>query len=155
RAAPAIAYTICAAALLLFFLLLLPAFFRMNLAAWSIGIAYIAYDTGLLIFTAVQIARLRPAPVASTLASTLGTSRPRLAVIMAAHNEAEVLEVTIAHLLAQSDPPDEIVIADDGSTDATPERLFAHYGLSPPAMGEMSAPAPGARSLRWLRLPHG
>ena len=151
RRAPLASTLFSAAALILFFLLLLPAFFRQNLAAWSIGIAYILYDTALLAFTAVQIAKLKRANAGD--ASHL--ARPTLGVIIAAHNEANVLGVTIEHLAAQTDAPDLIVIADDGSSDDTPGRLKALYGLEPPALGELSKPAPKLASLRWLRLPHG
>ncbi len=135
----------------LYFLLLWPAFFRQNLAAWSIGIAYIVYDTALLVFTASEIAKLKRAR--STLATEL--ARPTLGVVIAAHNEAAVLGVTIDRLVAQNDPPDEILIADDGSDDATPARLRELYGMLEPSVGEVSAPATKLPSLRWLRLAHG
>jgi cellulose synthase/poly-beta-1,6-N-acetylglucosamine synthase-like glycosyltransferase len=76
-------------------------------------------------------------------------------VIIAARNEASVLGVTIDHLAAQTDPPDLILIADDGSNDETPARLHELYGLVQPGMGELSAPAPKMPSLKWLRLEHG
>ena len=59
RPVPAISVFICTVAAVLFVLLLLPAFFRQNLAAWSLGVAYILYDTILLGFTAAQIFKLR------------------------------------------------------------------------------------------------
>jgi cellulose synthase/poly-beta-1,6-N-acetylglucosamine synthase-like glycosyltransferase len=149
RPTPAVSALICAIAVMLFFLLLLPAFFRQNLAAWSLGVAYILYDTFLLGFTASKIARLKPA------FSTPAAQRPTLAVIIAARNEAAVLGTTIAHLRKQRDAPDLIVIADDGSTDATAEALQRLYGLSPPALGAISGPAPKLPALRWARLPHG
>src|SRR6185312_4210098 len=151
RRAPLASTLFSIAAVILFFLLLLPAFFRQNLAAWSIGIAYILYDTALLAFTSVQIAKLKRA----TTESAAHLARPTLGVIIAAHNEAGVLGVTIDHLAAQNDAPDLIVIADDGSSDQTPARLKALYGLEKPALGELSAPSPRLASLRWLRLPHG
>jgi cellulose synthase/poly-beta-1,6-N-acetylglucosamine synthase-like glycosyltransferase len=151
RPVPLISRIIGASVVFLFFLLLWPTFFRQNLAAWSVGIAYIVYDTALLIFTASQIASLKRTPPDN------GTkrSRPTLGIIIAARNEARVLGITIDRLATQSDPPDLILIADDGSTDETPERLAELYGLTPPATGELSAPAPKLPSLRWLRLVHG
>lgn len=151
RPTPWTAYAIFGAALALFLLLLLPAFFRQNLAAWSIGIAYILYDTALLGFTAIQIARLGREATPSAPAG----ARPTLAVIVAAHNEAKVLGVTIEALAKQTDRPDLIVIADDGSSDATPATLKALYGLEAPELGTLSEPAPKLTMLRWLRLPHG
>jgi cellulose synthase/poly-beta-1,6-N-acetylglucosamine synthase-like glycosyltransferase len=149
RPVPVVSVLISSTALVLFFLLLLPAFFRQNLAAWSLGVAYILYDTFLLGFTASKIARLR-----QTFSGT-PTTRPTLAVIIAAHNEAAVLGATIGHLRKQADAPDLIVIADDGSSDTTPETLHRLYGLTPPPLGTLGEPAPKLPALRWARLPHG
>jgi glycosyltransferase involved in cell wall biosynthesis len=55
------------------------------------------------------------------------TSSPRVSVIMAVHNEASFLEEAVESVLAQSFTDLELIISDDGSTDATPElaRSFA------------------------------
>ncbi len=151
RPVPLVSWVIVATVVAVYFLLLWPAFFRQNLAAWSVGIAYIVYDTVLLGFTAWQIARLkrkRPAAPGEGV-------RPTVGVLIAAHNEAGVLGLTIERLAAQTDPPDLIVIGDDGSDDETPARLKELYGLTAPALGELSGPAPGLPALRWLRLAHG
>ncbi|HEX7694857.1 MAG TPA: glycosyltransferase family 2 protein, partial [Sphingomonas sp.] len=133
-----------------FLALVVQAFLRQGILVWSVGVAYILYDTALLLFTARQIWPLRhgakPAP--------MGETRSTLAVIVAARNEAAVLDVTIARLAAQELAPDLILIADDGSDDATPQTL-AHFGLTPPPLGAISPQAPDLPSLRWLRLPHG
>lgn len=134
----------------LFLLLLAQAFVLQGLAAWGVGIAYILYDTALLAFTARRIAGLRRDPPAPQPAG----SGPGLTVIVAAHNEAAVLPVTIAALLGQTDPPDRILIADDGSTDATRETLRERYGLARPATGDISV-SPAEPRLAWLRLPRG
>jgi cellulose synthase/poly-beta-1,6-N-acetylglucosamine synthase-like glycosyltransferase len=136
----------------LFVALIAQAFFRQGVAAWGVGIVYILYDTALLAFTAWKILPLRRSPVPST-PGTL--SRPTMAVIVAAHNEAAVLGITIDTLAQQSDPPDLILLADDGSTDDSAGTLRRLYGLDAPAFGAMSAPAPKLPMLRWLRLPHG
>jgi cellulose synthase/poly-beta-1,6-N-acetylglucosamine synthase-like glycosyltransferase len=81
--------------------------------------------------------------------------RNTLGVIVASHNEAAVLPVTLAALLGQTDAPDRIVIADDGSTDGTAELLTTHYGLVAPELGSLSAASATHPSLYWLRLPHG
>jgi cellulose synthase/poly-beta-1,6-N-acetylglucosamine synthase-like glycosyltransferase len=134
-------------------LLLFAASFRLGgVLAWGVGIAYIAYDTALLLFVAWQARRLlRPAPpVPEGRKASLG-------VIVAAHNEVAALPLTLDALLRQTDPPDCIVIADDGSSDGSAELLTQRYGLPLPALGQLSASAAGSRhsSLRWLRLPHG
>jgi cellulose synthase/poly-beta-1,6-N-acetylglucosamine synthase-like glycosyltransferase len=75
-------------------------------------------------------------------------------VIVAAHNEAAILPRTLAALFAQSDAPEWIVIADDGSFDGT-AALLAGYGLTPPPVGGLSDASHMHPSLLWLRLPHG
>jgi cellulose synthase/poly-beta-1,6-N-acetylglucosamine synthase-like glycosyltransferase len=139
---------------LLWVLLFLRAFGTGGTFAWSIGLAYVGYDTALLLFGFVQTLPLwRPARPMGT-----PTSRQHnpvcLGVIVAAHNEAAVLPVSLTALFAQSAPPDEVVIADDGSDDGTADLLTRTYGLERPALGEMSAPGVHHPALRWLRLPH-
>lgn len=118
--------------------------------AWSTGIAYILYDTVLLAFVFVQTFSLH-APLASQGDAPVRTT---LGVVIAAHNEAIVLPATLGALLDQSDPAEEIVVADDGSSDATSELLTARYGLIAPSLGSISAPSEFFPTLRWLRLRH-
>jgi cellulose synthase/poly-beta-1,6-N-acetylglucosamine synthase-like glycosyltransferase len=121
------------------------AFFGAGISGWSVGVVYVAYDTFLLAFTFIQTWPLRHfAPQAAA------TARLGLTVIIAAYNEEAVLAGTIAALLAQTDPPDEILLADDGSTGATAALLAREYGLTPPPLGGISA----TTNLRWLRAPH-
>ena len=134
------------AVMLLWIGLILRGFGGGGLFAWSAGLVYIAYDTALLVFVFRQTTRRHQArPVADEAASPSATA-PSTTVIVAAHDEAPVLAATIASLQAQTQPPDCILIADDGSTDGTDALLSGQFGLEP-----------GARSgaLRWLRLPQG
>lgn len=136
---------------LVFVVLIAQAFLRQGLAAWSVGIVYILYDTALLLFTAWQIrdlGRTRTVAVADL-------RMPSFGVIVAAHNEATVIRLTIDRLLAQDRPPDVILIADDGSTDATAAAMANGYALSEPALGSMASVDLGCTTLRWLRLSHG
>jgi len=115
--------------------------------AWSTGLVYVTYDTLLLAFTFAMTWRLlRPTPLA-----TSPGGRVRVGVIVAAHNEALVLPATLAALLGQSDPPDRILIADDGSTDATADLLAERFGLARPALRAVG----GDGAVRWLRMPRG
>ena len=141
------------AAPLVFVVLVAQAFFRTSLWGWSIGIAYILYDTALLAFTAVSIWPLRHGATAAV--PSPGTATPSLGVIVAAHNEAAVLQVTIERLATQACPPQVILLADDGSTDASADVLHTVFGLAAPLPGVISDPSPILPSLRWLRLPHG
>jgi len=132
-----------------FIVLTAQAFFRQGLVVWSIGIAYILYDTALLVFTAWNIRDLRAAPAA------VPGEHVTFGVIVAAHNEAAVIASTIDRLAAQDAPPEIILIADDGSSDDTAGVLARRYGLTVPALGGMATGSTNLPSLRWLRLPHG
>ena len=136
---------------LLWVLLFLRAFGADTVFAWSIGVAYVAYDTALLLFVFVQTLPLvrRPAPAAPN-----AQNHPRtLGVIIAAHNEAAALPQTLAALFAQTAPPEQIIIADDGSDDATTDLLARHHGLRQPGLGDLSPISPNNPSLQWLCLP--
>ncbi|WP_048861594.1 glycosyltransferase family 2 protein, partial [Acidisphaera rubrifaciens] len=113
------------------------------------GLAYVLYDTALLLFVSWQTLPLLRRPVPPVATGPL----PPIGVVIAARNEAGGIVATIDALLAQTPPPARVILADDGSTDATPAVLAARYGLVTPAPGTISPPAPGAPALRWLRLP--
>jgi cellulose synthase/poly-beta-1,6-N-acetylglucosamine synthase-like glycosyltransferase len=131
-------------------LLLLSAAVPTGVLTWSVGIAYVSYDSFLLAFVFWQtlgIVRATPARA--------GGDRPSMSVVVAAYNEAGALPATLAALFAQTDPADQIVIADDGSDDASFGLLRDKYGLVAPAAGQISAPSDIFPSLRWLRMPRG
>ena len=145
---PWVSRAIHAGVLLLWVLLLGAPFGLHGVWVWSAGLIYVSYDTLLLVFTFWQtLPLLRPAP-----SPAAGAPRPTVAVIVAARDEALVLPVTLQALAAQTDRPDRILIADDGSTDDTAEVLRALYGLSRPPIGAMSSSHP---LVHWLRLENG
>lgn len=134
----------------LWLVLLSRAFVADNVYAWSAGLAYVLYDSVLIVVVFVatlRILRPKPTPAAAV--------RPTLAVIVAAHDEADVLPITLGALLAQTDAPDLILVADDGSRDATVALLARDFGLDTPAFGQSSLASRRHPNLRWLRLPHG
>ncbi len=131
--------------------LFLNAFGRGGLFAWSVGLAYLGYDAVLVAFTAWHIRGLT-AVVDPRHGAPANLS---LAVLVAVHNEAAVLPATVAALLGQDDPPDEIVIADDGSTDDTADVLDVHFGVPAPNVGARKTVVHGPTSITLLRLPHG
>ena len=141
--------TVIHAAVLVLWVALLGAPFGLHgVWVWAAGLVYVTYDTLLLVFTFWQtLPLLRMASSASAEGA-----RVSVAVIVAARDEALVLPVTLQALLAQSDPPDRILIADDGSTDSTPEVLTRLYGIEPPPLGGMST---GHPQIHWLRLDNG
>ena len=128
------------------------AFIATGLTGWAVGLVYIGYDTFLLLFTFWQTFSLRtsaPPPAAQA------GSRPSVTIIIAAYNEAPALAATIAGLTAQTDPPEAILLADDGSTDNSDAVLQRLFALTIPALGMISAASPVEPRLRWLRLAHG
>ncbi len=140
-----------ALALALFIALFAQGFVRMGVAAWAVGLVYIVYDTALLAFTAKKTWRLGLAEPADRT----DLRHETLAVVVAAYNEAAVLEATVAALAAQDQPPELIVIADDGSDDATPQVMARAFAIAVPPLGSLSAPSPTHPNVRWLRLPRG
>ncbi|CAM2151818.1 Glycosyltransferase [Pararobbsia alpina] len=141
--------------IVLWFLLFARAFFLQGALAWSAGIAYIAYDTVLLVFVTFKSLSLLRREVPDVVASSPPPRPVTLGVVVAAYNEASVLPVTLQALFDQIDTPDEIVIADDGSSDATAQVLAKRYGLVQAPDGELSAPSPTHPTLRWMRVTHG
>ncbi len=124
--------------------------------AWSVGLAYVGYDTLLLCFVFRQTLVLTR-PRASRPASSPvppGTA-PTATVIIAAHDEVAVLPGTLAALAAQTDPAEVVLIADDGSTDGTAALLAERYGLLAAEPNRIGPPGRLDPSLRWLRLPQG
>ena len=138
-------------ALALWVVLFARAFLGGGLFAWSAGLAYIAYDTVLVGFVFWHtLALLRPAGPPG-----VASAQPAATIIVAAHDEAATLPITLAALFAQTSPAETILIADDGSVDGTAELMMHQYGLPCPPVGEMSGASPTHPTLRWLRLPHG
>jgi len=134
--------------LLVWALLLAAPFGLGGVWAWAAGLVYIAYDTCLLAFTFIQTL---PLARAEAVVDAKGP-RPSVGVIVAAKNEALVLPVTLQALMDQSDPPDQILVADDGSTDTTDAVMKSLFGFDPPEVG---AAQTGHPVVKWLRLSGG
>ena len=148
---PIISVLIHAGVMALWVVLFARAFFLHGVVAWSTGIAYVIYDTLLLIFVAWKtLPLMKPLSQISANAPV-----PTLGVIVAAHNEAAVLPITLHALLAQTNVPAQIIVADDGSTDGTVALLTSRFGLVDPGVGHLSEPSATHGALRWLRLRHG
>jgi glycosyltransferase involved in cell wall biosynthesis len=52
-----------------------------------------------------------------------------ISVVIPIYNRADLIAETLAGVFAQTLPPDEIILVDDGSTDATPDVLASYGGL--------------------------
>ncbi|MEU6945608.1 glycosyltransferase [Streptomyces sp. NPDC046316] len=83
---------------------------------------------------------------------------PRVAVVVPARDEAEVLPLSLPSLLAQDYPGEaEVLLVDDGSTDGTgklAEELAQRYGGLPLTVTSPGEPEPGWTGKLWA-LRHG
>ncbi len=128
-------------------------------AAWTIGLIYISYDSLLLGFMVVssQIAvdrqaRQRKEPRAAILVES---KRPTLTVLICARNERLVLPACLQALRMQTEPAEEIIVIDDGSTDSMIEWLTGEYGPTFEAQGANSLGSSTSwPALRVLRKPN-
>ena len=96
-------------------------------AAWLVGLIYISYDSALLLFmvgssqwAVRRQERERPDAPAR---------RPAVTVLICARNERLVLPACLKALRAQTEPAEEILVLDDGSTDAMPAWLEKEFAL--------------------------
>ncbi|MBC7750896.1 MAG: glycosyltransferase family 2 protein, partial [Candidatus Saccharibacteria bacterium] len=97
-----------------------------------------------LLFIFIKTLRLQPQPLSKI-------QLPSVAVIIPARNEARVLSACLDAALAQSMPIKTIMIADDGSTDSSPQLLQDLYGM-PQGVGLIKSKL--HRNISVLRLPH-
>jgi cellulose synthase/poly-beta-1,6-N-acetylglucosamine synthase-like glycosyltransferase len=136
---------------------LCASFLFRGVAAWSIGLIYISYDSLLLGFMVVssQLAvdrqdRIR-AGKTPPVSPPLGGKRPTLTVLICARNERLVLPACLNALRAQTEPADEILVLDDGSTDPMIAWMTDEYALTFEKQGAnslgTSATWPGLRVL--------
>src|ERR1700754_895481 len=94
---PLVSILIHGGVMVLWLVLFARAFFLRGVTAWSTGIAYVIYDTLLLAFVAWKsLSLMKPLPPVIT-----HQTAPTLGVVVAAHNEAAVLSITINALLGQ------------------------------------------------------
>ena len=72
-------------------------------------------------------------------------SLPEISVVIPAFNAAETIERTLDSVLAQTSAPAEIIVIDDGSTDATCE-VIARYGDAIRVLSQSNAGPAAARN---------
>jgi cellulose synthase/poly-beta-1,6-N-acetylglucosamine synthase-like glycosyltransferase len=102
-------------------------------SALTVAWVYVGYPLALAL-----LGRVRPRP------RVKGPLEPRLSVIVAAHDEVEVIADKVANVLASDYPPElvELIVASDGSTDGTVHAARdagATLVLDLPRMGKLSA----------------
>jgi cellulose synthase/poly-beta-1,6-N-acetylglucosamine synthase-like glycosyltransferase len=155
RQVGAVSLSIYGAIALLWIGVLAGAWAFTGILAWSAGIVYVIYDTGLLIYV-VRKTRALYRERASQAASTMPpTSRPTVGVLIAARNEAAALPATLDALLAQSEPAECVLVLNDGSSDATDHLLATRYQVPAAALAGTVRTSTRWSALRVLSLPHG
>lgn len=121
-----------------------------GVAAWSVGLVYISYDSLLLGFMVIssRVAVRRQERRKKTAVPVSSGQRPTLSVLICARNERVVLPECLRALSAQTEAADEIIVLDDGSTDAMVDWLTSEYALDfkPEEAGLLG------RSVRWPAL---
>jgi cellulose synthase/poly-beta-1,6-N-acetylglucosamine synthase-like glycosyltransferase len=125
-----------------------------GVASWSVGLIYIGYDSLLLSFMVIssQIAVTRQEEKQSNRGVdepvTIKRTSPTVSVLICARNERLVLPECLRALAAQTEPADEIIVLDDGSTDAMVAWLTDEFAIefTPHAQGTLGV------SLRWPAL---
>lgn len=84
-----------------------------------------------LVFAALALSERPPVVSTSILWRRYADVAPQIAVIAPAYNEELTIIESVGALLALHYPDFEIIVINDGSKDATLQRLIDHYGLRP------------------------
>jgi cellulose synthase/poly-beta-1,6-N-acetylglucosamine synthase-like glycosyltransferase len=150
RAVPAVSVAIYIAVVALWIGLFARAFRAYDIFAWSSGVIYIVYDTVLLVIVACLTWPVLKA--ARAKGEHPAAERPTLGVLIAAYNEATVLPETLISLCNQTERPDQILVVDDGSTDAMVARLRDEFGIVPAQLNCVSEPSVAFPFIRLMQL---
>lgn len=94
--------------------------------SWAVGLIYIVYDSWLLGYM-VMTSRRSVRQDLATDPFAKSETRVTVSVLVAARNERSVLPQCLDALFRQSDSPDEIIVVDDGSMDATSDWMDEVY----------------------------
>lgn len=113
---------------------IIGAFFYDNILAWMAGLAYIIYDTGLLLYIAWKTRHIDRKPT-EKLHSNSATDNNSVGVLVPIHNEESGVIATLEALLKQESPLKQIIVIDDGSTDNSISVLNQTYDFEKKAQG--------------------
>ncbi|GDY12377.1 hypothetical protein LBMAG53_12550 [Planctomycetota bacterium] len=122
--------------------------------SWGVGLAYIAYDTWLLVFHLVRSRRAVINEISSPPPNRSGPL-PSLTVVVAAFNERAVLPGCLDALRTAG--AERVVVVDDGSTDGTSEVLAQIHRLTwePLALADNASDVALADGLSFGQSPDG
>jgi cellulose synthase/poly-beta-1,6-N-acetylglucosamine synthase-like glycosyltransferase len=95
------------------------------------GLIQVLFYIVQLVFAAIALSERPPVASTSILWRRYADLAPQIAVIAPAYNEELTITESVDALLALHYPDFEVVVINDGSGDATLEKLIGHYGLVP------------------------
>jgi cellulose synthase/poly-beta-1,6-N-acetylglucosamine synthase-like glycosyltransferase len=112
------------------------------------GLIQILFYIMQLVFAAIALSERPPVDRISSLWRRYADLAPPIAVIAPAYNEALTIIESVDALLALHYPDFEVVVVNDGSKDATLQRLIEHYRLEP--IARLYEPAVPHEAIRGL-----
>ncbi len=95
------------------------------------GLAQTLFYMVQLVYAGIALSGRPPTARASILWGRIADHAPPIAVLAPAFNEQVTIVESVNSLLALHYPEFEVIVINDGSTDATLERLIDNYGLVP------------------------
>jgi cellulose synthase/poly-beta-1,6-N-acetylglucosamine synthase-like glycosyltransferase len=95
------------------------------------GLLQTAFYLVQLFYAGIALASRPPVSRSATLWRRYSEQAPAISVLAPAYNEEMTIVESIRSLLALQYPDFEVVVVNDGSSDATLARLIAHFGLQP------------------------
>ena len=95
------------------------------------GLAQTLFYIVQLFYAGIALSERPPIPGASLLWRRYGHRAPPIAVLAPAYNEEVTIVESVRSLLALHYPDFEVIVVNDGSRDATLQRLVDHFGVEP------------------------
>jgi cellulose synthase/poly-beta-1,6-N-acetylglucosamine synthase-like glycosyltransferase len=97
----------------------------------AIGMIQLLFNFLQLVFAGIALHERPPLLSTSLLWQRYGDLAPPIALIAPAYNEELTIIASVEALLALHYPEFEVIVINDGSKDATLQRLIEHFGLVP------------------------
>lgn len=102
-----------------------------TLSVIVVGLLQLLFNLAQLAFAGLALYERPPLASTSQLWQRYGDLAPPIALIAPAYNEELTIIASVEALLALHYPDFEVIVINDGSKDATLQRLIEHFGLVP------------------------